>query len=98
MKNFAIRRQRQGASLIYGLANFIAADFARPRAKGDAAMAVHATDVRSRHPDQRMLDRNAGHIFRMFYRFLNTADRFVEFRDDPFAQPSRFADAVAAIT
>ena len=44
-----------------------------------------------------MLDGNAGHVFRVFHRFLNAADGFVEFGDHALAQAARFADAVAAI-
>ena len=90
--------KRHGARLVHGLADFLAANLARTRAEADAAVAVHAANVRSRNADQRMLDRNAGDVFRVLHRFLNAADGLVEFGDHAFAQAARFADAVAAIT
>src|SRR6266849_5616854 len=97
VKNFTIAGQRDGAGFVHGLPDFLAADFARARAETDAAMAVHPADMCAGDTDQPMLDRDTRNIFRMFYRFLNTANRLVEFCNHAFAQATRFADAVAAI-
>src|ERR1039457_3916913 len=98
MEDFAIGGQGHGASLVYGLTDFVPANLPRPRAESNAAVAVHSADVRARNAHQRMLDRNAGHIFRMLHRFLNAADGLVEVGNDTLAQASRFADPVPAIT
>ena len=98
MKNFAIGRKRHGARLVHGLTNFISGNLARPRTKNNPSVTVHPANVRARNPNQRMLDGNAGHVFRMFHRLLNAADGLVQFGDHALAQSARFADAVAAIT
>ena len=51
MQNFAIPRQRHGASFVHRLANFLASNLARPRAKSNAAVAIHPTNMRTRNPD-----------------------------------------------
>src|SRR5271168_338623 len=98
MQNFAVGGQGHGASLVHGLANFVAANFSRSRAEGDASVAVHSTYVCAGNADEGMLDWNAGDVFRMLHRLLNAADGFVEFGNHALAQASRLADAVAAIT
>src|ERR1017187_4679583 len=98
MEDFAIGWQGHSASLVYGLTDFVPANLPRPRAESNAAVAVHSADVRARNAHQRMLDRNAGHVFRMLHRFLNAADGLVELGNHALAQASRFADAVTAIT
>jgi len=98
MQDFAIPRQRHGASLVHRLANFLASNLPRPRAKSNTPVAVHPTNVRARNPNQRVFNRNAGHVFRMLHRFLNAVDRLVEFGNHTLPQASRFADPVPPIT
>ena len=97
VQDFAISGQRHGACFVHRLADFVAANLARAAVKGDAAMAVHAADVRSGDADQSVLHRNSGYIFGSFYRFLNAADRFVELGDDALAQAAGLGDAVATV-
>src|SRR5260370_2897921 len=98
MEDFAIAGQGHRARLVHGLANFLAGDLARSGAEADAAVAIHPAYMRARNADQRMLDWNTGHIFRMLHCFLNAADGLVEFGNHALAQAPRFAEAVPTVT
>jgi hypothetical protein len=58
---------------------------------------VHAADVGSSNADDGVLNRNASNVFGSLDRFLDAANRLVEFRDDALAQAARLADAVSTI-
>ena len=97
MENLALGGKGQRARLVDGLADFIASNFAGARAETDAAVAVHAANVRSCNANDGVLDGNAGDVFGGLNRFLNAASGFIEFGNDAFAQAARFGDAVSAI-
>ncbi len=60
VENFAICGQGNGPRLIHCGADFVAGNFAGPRAKAEAAMAIHAAHVRSSHSQQGVLDGSSG--------------------------------------
>ena len=92
VQNFAVGGQRDGARLVDRLANFVAGNFARTRAEGDATVAVQSADVRPGHADQRMLDRRTRRVFRAFDGFLNRSDGFLQIDDDALARAARLGD------
>ena len=97
VKNFAIGGKRNCAGALDGLLDLIAPDFTRTRTETDAAMAVHAANMRSADADNGMLDGSPGDVFGGFGRLLNRGDGLVEFDDGSLARAARFGDAVSAI-
>ena len=75
VQNFAIVGKRDGAGLVHRGTKFLAANFTRPRAETQPAMAVDAAGVRSGHAQQGMLDGRPGRVFRLLDRLLNRTRR-----------------------
>ena len=97
MQNFAIVGKRNGAGLVHRGTQFFAANFARPGAEAQTAVAVDAAGVGPGHAQQGVLDGRSGHVFGLLHRLLNRGYGFVQIDDDALARAARFRYAVTAI-
>ena len=98
MQNFAIGGKWQSSGPLDCLANFFTSDFAGTLAETNAAMTVHAANVRAGDSDHRVFDGNPGDIFGRLDGLLNARDGSIEFSDDALAHAARIRYAVATVT